>query len=138
MKLTLSKTETKAVEGARLLAAARQKDVAAIEQQIAAAVKQRDAILREVNEHAAEVLGAIAEDQGVDEIPLDKIKFEKKKDGTSTISWPDAPAPKLLPKESEIPADARPLPPVDLAALAVAESVPVAVDTGPGVALSAV
>ena len=116
MKLTLSKIETKAIEGARLFASAKQKDLNAIEHELQALLKRRAETMREVNEHTAEVFDAIAEDAGIEPPPLDKIKFEKKKDGTSVIEWPDAPAakPKILPKEleGETSEDAHILPPV--------------------------
>lgn len=90
MKLNLTKTETNAVVGVRLLGSARGREAGEIQKEINALEQRRDALLAEVNTHAAEVFSGIAEDNGLDGIPM-KHTFAKAKDGTSTLEWADAP-----------------------------------------------
>lgn len=96
MKITLSKIEAKAVEGARLYAARIQKDVAAIEQQQAQLEAKRQALLKQANDHVDETMSLVEERAGVT-IPIEGVRFEKKKDGTATLEWADAPAPAQQP-----------------------------------------
>lgn len=90
MKITLNKTETAAIVTLRLLSAARGKEVKALAQKRAELDAQIAAIHAEVDGQATELYASIAEDHGLDGIPLVHA-FAKQRDGTSTLEWRDAP-----------------------------------------------
>lgn len=115
MKHHLTRTETNAMVGLRLLTADRMRQANELQAQIEALEAERDAVVASVNGHAAEVLAGIAEDAGLDSIPM-RHAFARSKDGTGTLEWED-PEGAREERALERPAVAGPVPPAEVDAL---------------------
>lgn len=118
MKLTLTKLETRAIEGARLLSARLQRDIDANTSQIRALVDANRELKAQADGQARGIFDAIADDAGTMIPDVNAVTWERKRDGTSTIEWPTTVLSPLPPAEVVTPAmtPTPPLPPAEVIA----------------------